>query len=59
VEKCGHATALKSIAGIAILIGLFNGGLNGMELAKAQSSGWVVWVSQAPSSSLCRSSPGK
>ena len=42
MEKCGHATALKSIAGIAILIGLFNGGLNGMELAKAQSSGLIA-----------------
>jgi urease accessory protein len=30
------------IAGIAILIGLFNGGLNGTELAKAQSGAWVA-----------------
>ena len=42
MEKCGHATALKSIAGIAILIGLVNGSLNGIELVKAQSSGLVA-----------------
>ena len=34
--------SLSSVAGIAILVGLVNGGVNGIELVKAQSSGLIA-----------------
>lgn len=34
--------SLSLVAGIAILVGLLNGGLNGIELVKAQSSGLIA-----------------